>query len=446
MTYLFIDTNVLLHYRRLEEIDWLALSKSNEVVIVLCPAVIRELDHHKVSHPQNKFRKRAQEIIASLHSRLTGATSDLIRDNVRLEFLAVDPDLDFVKHKLRTELVDDWLIASAINWRREHPSDEIKLISADLGLSIKAKAQRITVLTPLESDKLVEELDAEEKRIKKLQEELTQLKNSLPDLKLCFEDAKELIRVKIQPSMSVDTKQIESEMIQVRTKHPLHAVPDDSPKKAKEIRTVGDWEKFQKLLRKGGKVEMVWPREDILRYNSSMESFYSEYEKYLQTLHDHQNVVRRTIQFGIALENLGGSPAEDVDIHFHFPSGFHLFDAERDAIPKPPEPPDPPAELGKFRLDRHTMDAMRNIGSYALGPRMPGPPPNVSSPSIRQTNSYDVQSHVRRAKHGYQIHVAHFVAIFDSYESAGSFKIDYSILAANVPKPTIGHLSIVVEK
>ena len=35
MTYLFVDTNVLLHYRRLEEIDWLNLSKSEEVVIVL---------------------------------------------------------------------------------------------------------------------------------------------------------------------------------------------------------------------------------------------------------------------------------------------------------------------------------------------------------------------------------------------------------------------------
>ena len=91
MTYLFVDTNVLLHYRRLEEIDWLNLSKSKEVVIILCPVVVRELDHHKVSHPQNKFRKRAQEIITSLHSRLSGAASNVIRDGVRLEFLAEDP-------------------------------------------------------------------------------------------------------------------------------------------------------------------------------------------------------------------------------------------------------------------------------------------------------------------------------------------------------------------
>jgi hypothetical protein len=33
MTFLFVDTNVLLHYRRLEEIDWFSLSKSKEAVI-----------------------------------------------------------------------------------------------------------------------------------------------------------------------------------------------------------------------------------------------------------------------------------------------------------------------------------------------------------------------------------------------------------------------------
>jgi len=45
MTYLFIDANVMLHYRRIEEIDWGTLSNSKEVTIVLCPVVVRELVH-----------------------------------------------------------------------------------------------------------------------------------------------------------------------------------------------------------------------------------------------------------------------------------------------------------------------------------------------------------------------------------------------------------------
>jgi predicted ribonuclease YlaK len=206
MIYLFIDTNVLLHYRRLEEINWLSLAKSKEAVIVLCPAVIRELDQHKVYHPRNKFRKRAQEIITSLHSRLSGLDSDIIRNGVRLEFIAEDPSVDFGAYKLRPELPDDWLIASAIDWKQKHSSDEIRIVSADLGISIKAKSQGIPALAPLEADRVADELDADEKRIKELQRELAEIKNSLPRLKLCFwgqPEDQNFVRFQIPPPRRV---------------------------------------------------------------------------------------------------------------------------------------------------------------------------------------------------------------------------------------------------
>lgn len=41
---LFIDTNVLLHYQRLEQIDWPALTQAQSVLIVLPPVVFRELN------------------------------------------------------------------------------------------------------------------------------------------------------------------------------------------------------------------------------------------------------------------------------------------------------------------------------------------------------------------------------------------------------------------
>jgi hypothetical protein len=436
MTFLFVDTNVLLHYRRLEEIDWLTLSKSSEVVIVLCPVVIRELDNHKVSHPQKKFRKRAQEVITSLNSRLNGAESDMIRDGVRLEFLAEEPDLDFGIHKLRTELPDDWLIASALGWRQKHPSDETKLVSADLGVFIKAKAKQIPALTPLEADKIADELDADEKRIKKLQDELSEIKKALPDLTLCFADGQNVAHVKILSPKAYDTDSIAVEMERIRAKYPLHTLVEDPKHPTKGV-------SFMQTISRSS----LWPREDILKYNSSLESFYGEYEKYLQAVHEHQNVERRMIHLEVFLKNVGGSPAEDVDIHFHFPDGFQLLDAKADEIPKPPEQPDPPHKLGTFGFDKKTADAMSKIGSYAL-PRanLFGPPPNVSSPSIQRTNSYDVQSHVNSAKHGYQMNIANFLAVFDSYASASSFQIEYEILAGNIPKRTTGRLSVVVEK
>jgi hypothetical protein len=74
------------------------------------------------------------------------------------------------------------------------------------------------------------------------------------------------------------------------------------------------------------------------------------------------------------------------------------------------------------------------------------PPPNVSSPLIRRTNSYDVRSQIKKAKHGYTLRVARFVAVFGSDDALSSFKIDYSISAANLPKAVNDHLSVIIEK
>lgn len=246
MTYLFVDTNVLLHYRRLEEIDWLNLSKSKEVVIVLCPVVIRELDQHKISHPQSKIRKRAQEIIASLHHKLSSEESDIIRHGVQLEFVAEEPSIDFGKYGLRSEIADDWLIASVIELRRRHPTDEIKIVSADLGLSIKAKAQSIKVLRPFETDKLADDLDEGERRIKDLQRELAEIKNSLPELRLCFwkSEKRNVLRFQLQQPIPFSEEQANSEMNQIRAKHPFFSLPS-------KPRKIGEGLSVQELLLRG---------------------------------------------------------------------------------------------------------------------------------------------------------------------------------------------------
>ena len=46
MKYLFLDTNVYLHYIDFEQIDWKKLIDS-DFTIVVPPIVIREIDKHK---------------------------------------------------------------------------------------------------------------------------------------------------------------------------------------------------------------------------------------------------------------------------------------------------------------------------------------------------------------------------------------------------------------
>jgi hypothetical protein len=177
-------------------------------------------------------------------------------------------------------------------------------------------------------------------------------------------------------------------------------------------------------------------------YNAELNSFYQDYEKYLHQKHEFENAMRRSITLEIGLENSGTVPADDIDVHLHFPDGFSLFDAEED-LPQKPELPKPPAEIGTFGNFRVPFVPSLQHFDYTKALR---PPSNVSSPQIERTNSYDVRSQIKKIKHGYILSIAKFLVQFDSYESVTSFQIDYSISAANLPKPAYGHLSVVIEK
>jgi PIN domain len=440
MTFLFIDTNVLLHYRRLEEIDWLTLTASREVTIFLCPAVIRELDRQKVVHPQQKIRRRAQEVTASLHSKLFDDVAKTIRESTKLEFIAEDPNIDFAKHKLRQEIYDDWLTASVLQWRLENPGCDVRIVCADLGLSIKAKSHGIPVMTPLETDKLPEELDAEEKRIKELQRELAEIKNSLPRLKLCFwgqPEDQNFVRFQIPPPLAFDNVKAETALQQIRSQHPPHPIPD-----AQQERMV--MKQLEKQLWKGNlNARFPISGAEFQRYNKELTAFYQAYDTYLHKQHDYQNARRRMISFEVGLQNTGTTPGEDIDVHLHFPDGFQLLNGD-ETLPPPPQPPKLPRQPGTF--ESIDLGGLHAIGRIPTMPGPTGPPPNVSSPSIRHTKSYDVRSHIKKAKHGYTLRVANFVAVFSSDDALSSFKIEYSISAANLPKAVNDHLSVIIEK
>lgn len=442
MTYLFLDTNVLLHYRRIEEIDWLSLSGSTDVVIVLCPAVIRELDHLKVGHPQKKFRKRAQEIVAMLHRRLNASSDEPIREKIRFEFMVADPVLDFAEQKLRPELPDDWLIASSIAWKTDHPNDEIKIVTADLGVSLKAKTKAIPTLFPLETDKIVDEIDADEKRILQLQKELAEARNCQPRLTLCFygeTPAAKFLKIQLSSPSAFDAKRASETMDRIRLEYELLPPPD----------RFGRIKLSERQIRRNQL--SGWPLQSISkwdaeRYNSELQRFYQDYEAYLRVVHDQENQQRLNATLEIGLENDGAAPAEDIDVHLHFPDGFKLFNSD-EFVPKQPKAPEAPVVPGTFNFaTAFKVPALHNLALTPQTIRGISPPSNVSSPTIKRTNSYDVRSHITKAKHGYVLQLATLVVVFDTYESAGSFTIRYYLSAANLPKAAQGELSVAVEK
>src|SRR5437868_3148121 len=101
----FPDTNVFLHYRAIDQIDWLMLIKARPIQIKIAPVLGRELEEKRIEH---SFRDRATSAIKLLRNYIGQAQ---VRDGVTLEFLTDDPTLEYAsKRNLNLLLADDRLI------------------------------------------------------------------------------------------------------------------------------------------------------------------------------------------------------------------------------------------------------------------------------------------------------------------------------------------------
>lgn len=70
MTAVFPDTNLFLHYRAINEIDWCALVKAHPLEIKIAPVVTRELEEQRVVHQVRRIRDRAASAIKLLQTYL----------------------------------------------------------------------------------------------------------------------------------------------------------------------------------------------------------------------------------------------------------------------------------------------------------------------------------------------------------------------------------------
>lgn len=100
---LFLDTNVYLHCRSVEEIDWLQLIGADSVEIVVPRVTLHELDKQKNSHASSKLRERARSVLKKLEAWLANEDQE-IRPGVKVR---LHPDNVFrVRRKFILEVFD----------------------------------------------------------------------------------------------------------------------------------------------------------------------------------------------------------------------------------------------------------------------------------------------------------------------------------------------------
>ena len=257
----------------------------------------------------------------------------------------------------------------------------------------------------------------------------------MPDLALTFAGDVSHLEVRLEKPIthSHDDIDREKQLIRLKYKKLSHEEEKDEPPGGK----------VSAIARAIARMERPSP-EAVDSYNTALERFYEQYGAWLLANALQVNRSRRTVKMNLELANCGTAPAEDIDLFLHFPDGFALY-SESD-LPRPPAEPAPPEKpRGGLALPMPRLPVdFGNIFSPSLlagmGPR------NVSSPSIRRTNSYEVRFHVKSLKHGMVVSLDPLYAVFDSHESARSFSIEYHIVAANLPRPTDRKLHVVVQQ
>ena len=437
----FLDTNIFLHFQPFDQIGWTELLGVEEVELAIAPIVVRELDNHKDHHKLSAIRDRARAALKKIESSIVGAGSPTLTDGVSVSF-ADEPLLSFEEHGLKPEVSDDHLIACCIERASDSSGARVIVYTDDTGPRIKAHKHSIEAVSPDDALRLPSASEGVERQNQELRRRVQQLESSLPNLQLGLSDGSQNLMVTLDAPYSVDPEKVEAKIRELEErypeKHPEPEPPPVSPTSALQEQM----EQIRRISAGLGGLNRITP-EEYDRYNADRSEFIDQYRSFLEGLAAQRNREILTVEIQIVLFNRGTAPAEDIDVFMHFPDGFTLL--EEDDLPEAAKPPSPPREPRKIG------DALRMPSFLSQTPfispdlyNFPIGDQNISSPSIRKTNSYDVSYSVGKLKQHLEAPCDRLFANFESFDSVAPFRIDYRINAANIPHEIEGSLNVVV--
>jgi rRNA-processing protein FCF1 len=129
------DTNSLVHYQRIDEIDWVVVTKSRRVRVVIVHTVLDELDDKRYAQSP-RTAERARRAVKPLDERwpdLQATGFATLRADVTVEFL-IDPPLHTRLDNADEEILDRSNFLAALTQR------EVFLATGDRGMRSRTAA------------------------------------------------------------------------------------------------------------------------------------------------------------------------------------------------------------------------------------------------------------------------------------------------------------------
>ena len=434
--YAFLDTNILLHYKPLEQIDWCATLHARSVKLVLCLPVINELDEKK-NDPRLGDRARRSTKDIEEHS----ADSAPIRTGVSVEIYNEDLRSGDFPASLNPNSQDDRIVHLARTYSDSDATRTVCVVTEDFGMKLRCKAGGIAVRGMDASDRLDNPGDEKDRKLREAQSELLRLKNRAPRFELTILRPGESRRengnyVFDLPPQWVDLD-AQRELEKKRRAHPKHSDPRPS---------------YAGVVFSNSLSALISP-EQWQRYDQELDTYYAQYPEFVERLNTWGKFHSRTFRFCIQLENTGTSRASDIDLTLKLPKSILSLGKQTSpywtAVPRPSEPP----------LPQHPkpgiLDTLSAISSVRAMVR-PGilDPPSVSraldpdEPQVevipQPNDGWLIHVHCPKLKHGAAFRSAPFAAVFDLEVRASPFEVEYRITLDEHPAHITGKIPMVL--
>lgn len=426
MHYIFLDTNIFIHFLDFEQIDWnTTLNSDDQVIITFAPIVIDELDKHKYNKNQ-KVSKRVKKLLPKIEK----AVENIQQLKYKLKVVTNRPSENtFLENSLDKSEQDDCLLATIIEFQNKLDlGDNVTYITNDIGPRLKAKSLNILTATLPEEYLLPNEPDELEIKNNSLQKELNEFKNRTPKVALTFKDGNNLAIYKKESLQSAKETFIKNQIETAKNETPylIYYPPDKDLYKNPMLAFTKD-------------PLFSLSETQITGYNKELDEYYRKYEEYANSLFNLCTVKANTIKIELLLNNSGTAPAQDIDVEIHFPDGFELFG--KDDLPKvkkKPSPPYKPKHRYDFNLGNINPIASLNSPSHKIDFGSI----DLNKPTIKKTNSYNVNYHLNSLKHNQSFELAPLYAKFDDITNARGFQIDYKLIIANIANPIYGQMNV----
>ena len=180
--YLFADSNLFLQYKPLNQLDWSGLGNFDDIEVLVCRTVQREIDalkDRREGRRTSRARKAASAFleIAQYGPQEQRATAPRVVLNL---YGASQPKQDLAG-QLDYSQNDDRIIGHLAQFRADDPSADAWLLTRDSGLVLTAKTLGIPYAIPPDDWRLEPEPDDTDRKIQELTRQLGELQAQEPE-------------------------------------------------------------------------------------------------------------------------------------------------------------------------------------------------------------------------------------------------------------------------